>query len=83
MSVTTSQESGLGVFQIEVTFKAAMDGYPLGKIRQELASEEDFCVSDNFSRIWARGVSDRGAVQVKQAGHYLPLLSLSIFRACS
>ena len=34
VSVTTSQESGLGVFQIEVTFKAAMDGYPLGKIRQ-------------------------------------------------
>ena len=56
--MTTFQESGMGVFQIEVTFKAAMDGYPLGKIRQELASEEDFCVSDNFSRIWAGGVSD-------------------------
>ena len=55
--VTTSQESGL-VFQIDVTFKAVIDGYPLGKIRQELASEEDFLVSDNFSRIWAGGVSD-------------------------
>ena len=30
----TFLESGLGVFQIELTFKAAMDGYPLGKICQ-------------------------------------------------
>ena len=56
--MTTSQESGLGVFQIEVTFKAAMDGYPLGKFRQELASEEDFLVSGIFSSIWTGGVSD-------------------------
>ena len=48
---------------LKVTFEAAMDGYPLGKIRQELASEEDFLVSDNFSRIWAGGVSDWGDFQ--------------------
>ena len=33
-------------------FKSAMDGYPLGKIRQELASEENFLVNDNLSIFW-------------------------------
>ena len=33
-------------------FLAAMDGYALDKIHQELASEEDFSVSDNFPRSW-------------------------------
>jgi hypothetical protein len=35
-----------------------MDGFALEKIRQELATVEDFLVSDNLSRIWAGGASD-------------------------
>ena len=40
--------TGLKVFQIGVIFKAAMDGYASDKIHQELVSEEEFSVSDNF-----------------------------------
>ena len=54
----TFQGAGLGVFQIGVSFSAAMNGYAFDKIHQELASEEDFSVRDNFPRSWAEGVSD-------------------------
>ncbi len=47
-SVTAFQESGQGVFQIGMTFKAAMDGYAVDKIRQDLTSKEVFPVSDSF-----------------------------------
>ena len=42
------------MFQILVIFKAAMDGYESDKIRQELVSEEDLSVNDNFPRTFLR-----------------------------
>ena len=48
-----------------------MDGYSLDKIRQELASEEDFSLRDNFPRSWAVGVSDWGAFLAAMDGYAL------------